>query len=176
MPRREARVFIERDGRDKGGVFHIQEMAAFPACEWFIRAGQLLARSGTDIPADIGQHGATGFVALGVGALVTGLGKAPWAEVKPLLDELLKCVKSYTPPGGQVPFIDWSVALTQIEEPATFWQIYEEVLSLMVGFSIAAALSTYATRVVAIVSTAIGQTTETSSEKSESSSAADMPA
>lgn len=173
--RRETDVVIAREGRDKGGVFHIQEMAAFPACEWFIRAGQLLARSGTDIPADIGQHGATGFVALGIGSLVTGLGKAPWAEVKPLLDELLACVKSYVPPGGQVPLTGWAVILSQIEEPATFWQLYEEVLSLMVGFSIAASLSAYATRVVAIVSSAIGQTTEMFPEKSEPSQVADSP-
>ena len=174
--RRKATVVIDRGGRDKGGVFELEEMAAFPACEWFIRAGQLLVRSGADIPADIGEHGATGFVALGVGTLISGLGKAPWAEVKPLLDELLTCVRSYTPPGGIAPLTDWRVIATQIEETATILQIYEEVLSLLAGFSIAATLSTYAMKVVAIVSTAIGQNTATSPEKSELSSQADTPA
>jgi hypothetical protein len=164
---------IEREGRDKGGVFELEEMPAFQACEWFIRAGQLLARSGTDIPAEIGQHGATGFVALGVGALISGIGKAPWVEVKPLLDELLSCVKSYTAPGAQAAIGVWSVIVTQIQEPTTFLQLYEEILSLLVGFSIAAAISTYAMRAVAIISRAIGETIPTSQEKSDSSSEAD---
>ena len=176
MPRRTALVTIARDGRDKGGVFEIEEMAAFPACEWFLRAGQLLARSGTDIPADIGEHGATGFVALGVGAIVSGLGKAPWHEVKPLLDELLTCVKAYTAPGAQVPIRAWAAITTQVEEAATFVQLYEEVLSLLVGFSVAASLSTFTRRMVATVASAIGQTTETSPEKSESPLPADTPA
>lgn len=174
--RRTATIVIDREGRDKGGVFELEEMPAFQACEWFVRAGQLLARSGTDIPADIGQHGATGFVALGVGAVVSGLGKSPWTDVKPLLDELLTCVRSYMPPGGQVPLTDWRVIRDQIQEPATFWALYQEVLSLLAGFSIAAALSTYVARVVAIVSDAIGQNIPTSPENSESLSEADVPA
>lgn len=173
--RRTAAFVVSREGRDKGGAFELEEMPAFQACEWFIRAGQLLARSGTDIPADIGQHGATGFVALGVGALIAGIGKAPWGEAKPLLDELLGCVKSYTAPGAMVPITAWNVILTQIQEATTFWQLYEEVLSLLVGFSIAAALSAYTMKVVAIVATAIGETTSTSPEKSASSSEAGSP-
>ncbi|HVA39358.1 MAG TPA: hypothetical protein VNF49_01745 [Candidatus Binataceae bacterium] len=176
MPRRTAAVPITRDGRDKGGVFEIEEMSAFAGCEWFLRAGQILARSGTDVPADIGEHGATGFVALGMGAIISGLGKAPWTEVKPLLDELLGCVKSYTPPGGQVPIQVWGAIVSQVQEPTTFLQLYEEVLSLLVGFSVAASLSTFARRVVAAVGTALGQTTETSQEKSDLPLPADMPA
>jgi hypothetical protein len=174
--RRKTTVVITREGRDKGGVFQLEEMPAFQACEWLIRAGQLLARSGADVPADIGEHGATGFVALGVGALVSGIGKAPWLEVKPLADELLTCVKAYQPPGGTVDLTAWSTIITQIEEPSTLWQLYEEVLTLIMGFSIAAALSTYTTKVVAIVAGALGQTTETSSEKSASSSQDDTQA
>jgi len=174
--RRKATVVIEREGRDKGGVFVLEEMPAMPATEWFIRAGQLLARSGTDIPANIGEHGATGFVALGMGAIITGLGKAPWNETKPLLDQLLTCVQSYTPPGGTMALTGWHIIVTQIEEAATILQLYEEVLSLLLGFSLRASLSAFGQRLMTMISSAIGPNTETSPERSESSSPAASPA
>ena len=84
---RSTTVVIEAEGRDKGGTFVLTEKPAIPATEWFIRAMQLLARSGADVPPAIMQQGAAGFVTLGVGTVLTGLGKAPWFEVKPLLDD-----------------------------------------------------------------------------------------
>lgn len=151
MARRTAVVVIEAEGRDKGGVFTITEMAAIPATEWFIRAMQILARSGADVPADIFAQGAAGFVTLGIGTVVTGLGKAPWFEVKPLLDELLTCITSYQPPGGQVALTNWNAFAGQIEEPATILQLHEEVVSLHLGFSLAARLSTLKTLVMGMV-------------------------
>ena len=51
--RRTATVIIDREGRDQGGVFVLTEMAVIPATEWFIRAMQILARSGVDVPTNI---------------------------------------------------------------------------------------------------------------------------
>ncbi len=124
---REATLVVEREGRDKGGVFVLREKPAYQASEWFMRATQLLVRSGVDVPPDIFRHGAVGFVTIGIGAALTGLGRAPWNEVKPLLDELLACIVSYQPPGAVTPQTQAAVIKGQIAEPATFLWLYEEV-------------------------------------------------
>lgn len=173
--RRVKTVVIDREGRDKGGVFELEEMPAMPATDWLMRAGQLLARAGTNVPADIAEHGVTGFLALGMGAVASGLGNAPWGEAKPLLDQLLGCVRSYTPPGGKAALTGWGLIQQQIEEPNTIFQLYEEALSLTMGFSIAAALSDWGLRLMGIVRNALGPITETSSESAPSSSAPATP-
>lgn len=172
---RTAAVTIAREGRDQGGIFTITEMPAIPATEWFIRAMQLLVRSGADVPPNIMQQGAAGFITMGLGTILTGLGKAPWHEVKPLLDELLACVTSYQPPGGQVPLTRWDAFKSQINEPATILQMYEEVVSLHLGFSLLARLSTYRTLATNLMN-AIGSGTETSTPSSPPLSPPDSPA
>jgi hypothetical protein len=166
---REATLAVERDGRDKGGVFVIREKPAYQATEWFIRATQLLVRSGTDVPPDIFRHGPVGFVTIGIGAALTGLGRAPWAEVKPLLDELLACIASYQPPGAVAPLTQLAVVKNQIAEPATFLWLYEEVVSLHLGFSLRAKLLEFREMATA-AQTSPGPTTSTSMELSEPSS------
>lgn len=173
--RRSTTVAISADGRDKGGVFVLTELPAYQATEWFLRAMQLLARSGTDVPPHIMAMGAAGFVTMGIGAVLTGLGKAPWSEVKPLLDELLLAVVSYQPPGAVQPQTAWPVIRTQIEEPATYIQIYEEVVSLHLNFSLRERLSTYRQLAVKMIS-ALSQNIETSTASSPSSAPADSPA
>lgn len=175
MARREADLVISREGRDKGGVFHLREMAALPATEWFMRAMQLLARSGMDVPPNIMQMGVQGFMVMGIGTVVGGLGKAPWHEVKPLLDELLSCVASYQPPGGQVALTGWNVIQTQIEEPSTVLQLYEEVVSLSLGFSILDRLSYYRD-IARTMMAESGAITPTSTEAPDLSSAESSPA
>ena len=166
---RNAQFIVAREGRDQGGVFLLTEMPAVPATEWFLRAMQLLVRSGVDVPPSILQQGVVGFVTLGVGALLTGLGKSPWGEIKSLLDELLTCVTSYQPPNGTTPLVRWEVIKTQISEPATILQLYEEVVSLHLGFSLAARLLTYRTYVTSLID-ALGPSTATSTQSSDTSS------
>lgn len=160
--RRTQTITVET-GRDKGGVFVIEEMAALPAAEWFIRAMQILARSGTEIPPYIMQLGAAGIATIGIGALVTGLGKAPWHEVKPLLDELLTCVKSYQPPETVMAQTRWDVIKTQIHDPVTILFLHEEVVSLHLGFSLIAKLSTLREMAIAWMQN-LGENTETSTD------------
>ena len=150
----------------------IQEMPALPATEWFLRAMQLLARSGADVPPDIFQAGAAGFVTLGIGTVLTGLGKAPWFEVKSLLDELRSCVVSYQPPGGQAALTSAAVIFGQgnsggqVQEASTLLQLYEEVVSLHLGFSMVERLSTFR-RLAGTMIQSLTPNTETSTESAE---------
>ena len=169
--RRTATIVIEREGRDKGGVFTITEMASQQATEWGIRAMQVLARSGADVPPNIFQMGIQGFLAIGLGTVISGLGKAPWHEVKPLLDELSACITSYQPPGGAVAITQPTLIKSQIEEVATVLQMHEEVLALHVGFSIAAKRLSYRTLVANLIKE-FTPTTETSIDTLASSSEA----
>lgn len=151
MARRETTVTITREGRDQGKTYTLRELPAAQAEEWFYRAMMLLARSGADVPPDIFQQGAIGFATMGLGTVLTGLGKAPWHEVKPLLDEMLPCVVALASPAG-VPITGAQIWM-QTEEPATIVQLREEVLSLHLNFSIAARLSDYAKMAAALITT-----------------------
>lgn len=168
MARSTATIEITRPGRDQGGVFTLEEMDAYSATELCLRGMQVVARGGVDVPPYIFQQGVAGFVTLGAGAILAGVGKAPWHEIKPLLDALLTCVKSYIPPGAGQPLTRWDVMRTQIQEPATILQLYEEVVSLHLGFSLGERLSSLRALVQTMISEP-GPNTPTSNEASPSS-------
>lgn len=149
--RRETTVAITREGRDQGKSFNIRELPAAQAEEWFSRAIMLLVRAGVDMPPNIFDHGAAGFAAIGIGTALTGLGKAPWFEVKPLLDEMMGCLVSFNAPGGASVTVH-SQIVGQIEEVATIIQLREEIVSLHLGFSLAAKLSAFRARAAEVVS------------------------
>lgn len=150
-----------KPSRDNGGVFELTEMAAEPASDWFLRAMQFLARSGMDVPPNIFAAGPAGFAAIGIGTALAGLSKTAWFEFKPLLDELKTCVTSYQPPGGTVALRDWRVISGQIKEAATILMLYEEVVSLSLGFSLAERLSNFRQQ-VSMMMTGNTPNTETS--------------
>jgi hypothetical protein len=169
MARREAIITISRPGRDQGKTFVLTEMPAVQAEEWFCRTIMLLARSGTEVPPDIFRHGSAAFAAIGISAALSGLGKAPWAEVKPLMDELLACVAFRTPVGSVITV--HSQVMSQIEEVETILRLKEEVLSLHVGFSLAAKLSDLRSKAMAAMDAMVLPSTSTSDPSSEPSSA-----
>ena len=171
MLRTKTLVIDNASSRDNGGVFELREMAAEPASDWFMRAMQFLVRSGTDVPSNIFEAGPAGFFAIGIRTALAGRSKAPWAEVKPMLAELLEQVVSYQAPSATVPLRGWGMIRTQILEPMTIFQLYEEVVSLSLGFSLAERLSTYRTMVSTMMA-AFTPNIETSTEPSPSSSAA----
>lgn len=173
--RRAASITITNEGRDNGGVFAIEEMPAWQAMDWFMRAMQFLVRSGADVPPNILNAGPEGFAAMGIGTVLSGISKAPWFEVKPLLEELLTCVRSYTPPNVTVAQTRWDIIRGQIEEPSTYLQLYEEVVSLSLGFSLRDRLSTSLTLVRNMIA-AFTPIIETSAGSAEPSSPSDMPA
>jgi hypothetical protein len=174
MARREAVITIARPGRDQGKTFLLTEMPSVQAEEWFNRAVMLLARSGTEVPSDIFMHGSMAFAALGIGAVLTGLGKAPFPEVKSLLAEMMTCVSIRTPAGPVVTMI--SQVLSQIEEVATIIQLREEVLSLHLGFSLAARLSDLKRAAAASMEAVDMRNTLTSDPSSAPSSPPESPA
>lgn len=143
MGRRTVHLTVTGESRDVGGIVELREMSAYDATELCLRAMQCIARGGVDIPAEILQMGPQGIVVMGVGAVIAGLGKTPWYEVKPLLDALLTCLVSYQPPGAIMATRGLEAIKGQIEEPATFLWIYEEVVSLHLGFSLRDRLSSY---------------------------------
>lgn len=166
MARRVNEVTISREGRDKGKTFVITEMSASAAEEWFSRAMMLLARSGAEVSPDIFNHGAAAFAAMGIAAAVTGLGKAPFGEVKVLLHEMFGCV-AFKGPNGML-ISERTMVDSQIEEVSTRLQLREEVLSLHLGFSLTARLSGWRERAAGMISDT--STTSTSTAASAPSS------
>ena len=166
--RRKAVVTIQRAGRDQGKSYTIEEMSAVAAEDWFFRAMQFLARSGADVPPNLFDHGAAGFAAIGIGTALTGLGKSPYFEVKPLLDEMLKCIVSYQAPGAAQPITMLSQILSQTEEFLTVTQLREEILSLHLGFSLAAKLSEFRAKAASMAASL--QSMSTSAQTSAPSS------
>ena len=160
MARREASVTISAEGRDKGKSFTIREMPAEQAEDWATRAIMLIARGGIDVPPYIFQAGFQAFVVLGIGTILSGLGKAPHAEVKPLMQEMMNCVVSMDSPSG-MPITNPALIAGQIEEVATRFQLREEVLSLHLGFSLAARLLEYRQMFAAIMAADSGPNTST---------------
>jgi hypothetical protein len=167
--RREKLVTVTRAGRDEAKTFVVTEMSAVQAEEWFCRAVMLLARSGTEVPPDIFHHGSAAFAAIGISAALSGLGKAPWAEVKALMVELLACVAFRTPAGPVITVS--SQVMSQIEEVETILLLKEEVLSLHLGFSLAAKLLDLRTKAMAAVDRMAMPNTSMSDPSSGSSSA-----
>lgn len=136
MARREAVVPIEAEGRDKGKVFTIREMSAAQAEAWAIRAMLHLAKSGVDVPTDILSAGMAGIAVFGVKTL-SGL---RWEDAKPLLDEMMGCVKIIPDP-SKPAFSRDLVGQDDIEEVLTLLKIRDEWINLHTGFSLAARLS-----------------------------------
>lgn len=150
MARKTKTITIEAVNRDKGKSFVITEMAARQAEEWAIRVVCALMGSGLDVPQNAmsalqlaaspkpeDPHDrelyesvmASGMVALAKFG-ITALAKMPFAESKPLMDELLSCVKFQAAPGTVIPLADEG----QIEELTTWFRLKKEALMLHVDF------------------------------------------
>lgn len=138
--RKTVDVAITEDGRDKGKVFLLTEMSAMKAEKWAARALLIAAQSG----ADIGNVRA-GMAGIAIMGISTVLG-AKFADVEPLLDEMLTCVQI------KEPVITRALTTDDIEEVATIVKLRAEVLTLHLGFSIAEGLSSLAARTSATTS------------------------
>lgn len=145
MARKTATITITTEGRDKGKVFVLQEMSATQAEKWAARALLALGSSGVEIPAGIEGQGLAGVAALGIRAFA-GL---PWHLAEPLLDEMFRCVSFIPSPAhpnvvrGTAPGAVGPMVEEDIEEVGTRVRLREEVISLHLGFSIAAYISTF---------------------------------
>lgn len=152
MARKFKTVTITADGRDKGKSFLIVEKSAYDAEKWATRALLALSRAGATIDDDVAGAGALGILTAGIDAFRA----LPFEDAEPLLDEMMGCIHFVPDPSridplsGRPPtrplmrpddFNDGDV-----EEVATLLQLREEVLSLHLGFSLAAVLSSMAAK------------------------------
>lgn len=132
-------VDITAEGRDKGKRFLITEMPAMQAEQWAARAFLALAGSGVELPDNVEKAGIAGIAILGFQAL----GHARYELIKPLMDEMMQCIKiipdperaqyvrdlNFPPPGDVNSEAD-------IEEVNTIGFLRMEVFELHTGFSI----------------------------------------
>jgi hypothetical protein len=121
MMRRSEVVEIGK-GRDEGKRFKITEMDAEGAEWWAFRALQAIA--GTD--ANINFQAPLAELA---GQGLKALAKAPADQIKPLLDEMMACVKVVMPAGGER-----ELNKGDIEEVATRVELRKAVFELHIGF------------------------------------------
>lgn len=129
--RREKDVKIEMEGRDLGKVFRITEMSAAAGEWWATRAFLALANSGADLGQVPEGAGMAGLALVGLRAL--GMIRAH--DAKPLLDEMMACVKIVPDPDKNPGFARELVA-EDIEEIATIVHLRSEVFELHTDFSI----------------------------------------
>lgn len=137
MARKTQTLVILEDGRDKGKIFVLTEMAADAAERWALRALFALANTGIDLPDDVASGGMAGVATVGLRAL----GKLPYAAAEPLLGEMLRCAKYRHAPDLPLQEI-FSGDACQIEEARTFLTLRMAIFELHVGFTLAGAPTT----------------------------------
>jgi hypothetical protein len=123
--------------RDNGKTFTLTEMDAYAGQDWALRALLAMARSGVQLPDGALSGGWAGLAGFGITALMG----AHYAELKPLLDEMLRQAKYVHNP--QHPPQDIAPGPNcPIEEIKTFLTIQLALFKLHTGFSAVANPST----------------------------------
>lgn len=128
MARKEKFITIDAQGRDKGKMFYIQEMAADKAERWAMRALSALVAAGAKIPDNLQEMGMAALAFEGFQALA----KVPYEVSEPLLDELLTCVQIVPDPSKQD--IRRSDFRRDVEEIGTYIRLRIEAFKLHVDF------------------------------------------
>ncbi|HQS69800.1 MAG TPA: hypothetical protein PLM58_09225 [Novosphingobium sp.] len=150
MARKTKVLTITTEGRDRGKSFLIVEKSAYDAEKWATRALMALSRAGATVDEDAIASGALGILATGLDSFRA----LPFDEAEPLLDEMLTCVHFVPDPAKVDAMTGRPVTRPlmrpdefndgDVEDVATLIQLREEVLSLHLGFSLAAVLSSMA--------------------------------
>lgn len=123
MARRTQVVTIDdAESRDAGKAFLITEMDAESAEWWAFRVLQAIL--GSNVEIDFSAPLAK-IASQGLGAL----SKLPPDQAKPLLDEMMACVRMQIPAGGSRPLLG-----TDIEEVTTRIKLRAAMLELHTGF------------------------------------------
>ena len=89
MARKTRLYIVEEDGRDKGKSFLLTEMSATKSEDWAIRALLAINSAKAELPDDAPSLGMAALAEVGVKKLLA----LPFESLKPLLDELMECVK-----------------------------------------------------------------------------------
>lgn len=128
MARKEIRYEIKTEGRDKGKIFHIQEMPATKAEKWALRCFFAIGASGVDISEMDKRLGIVGLVRHGLTALM----KVPYDVAEPLLDEMMTCVQLAPSPSN--PNLLRALFEGDIEEIKTFFELRKAIFGLHTDF------------------------------------------
>lgn len=143
--RKQKVVTITTEGRDKGKMFKLTEMSADQGEKWAYRALLALSRGGMNLPAGVFDNGMAGLASVVPYLVLIGLrslNHAQWAEIEPLLDEMMTCVKYQPPQAGLEAQEIVSGINSQIEEIRTRVELRKMVLELHVDPSLAAVFQT----------------------------------
>ena len=137
MARKVETLTITEEGRDKGKVFILTEMAATAGERWATEALFLLSKAGLELPADAAESGMSGLASAPLGGL-----PSLRALQDPALDAWRECVKYQHDPRHLPQNVLWDHAACQIEEIATVNMLRMKVLELHLGFFINVSPST----------------------------------
>lgn len=123
MARKIVTYTVEKKNRDEGKSFVITEMSAVKGHEWATKALFAILNSGVDMPDEMAQMGLAGLAVMGMGAITN----IPHAVAKPLLDELMTCVKI------KMEKVTRDLVPEDFEEVITIFDLQREVLSLHIA-------------------------------------------
>lgn len=128
--RKENRITITEEGRDKDKTFLITEMPAYQAEQWATKAVLALINSGI-LSQDKAHMGMAAVAEAGM----PGFAKLDFQTVQELADEMFECVKIVEPNITRKPTGD------DIEEVKTRLFLRAEIFTLHTGFSVAGRFS-----------------------------------
>ena len=131
-------VTIEAAGRDQGKNYKLTEMPVAKGEKWAARALLALAKAGIEVPD--GADGMAGLAGFGLSSIE----KLNWADIEPLMDEMLSCIK-FVPSAGIIR--DLMLDAGDVEEITTLFTLRREILALHFDFFISAVGSTSDTKV-----------------------------
>ena len=136
MARKSVTITIEKEGRDKGKIFVITEMSAFATEEWASRVFFALMNAGAEIPDNIISSGLAG-IAYQTGAdffkfIFSTLAKVPHYTAKPILDDLMACVRYQ--PGISGTTVELGQLQDDIEEMSTLLTLKKAAFQLHFDF------------------------------------------
>lgn len=136
MSRKSITFTIEAEGRDKDKVFVITEMSAWKGFDWASRVFFAIMNAGVTIPESLAQSGIAGIAHItgaDFGQLVfSTLAKVPHYTAKPILDELMECVRIQ--PNADEPRIVREMVENDIEEILTILTLQKEAFKLHFDF------------------------------------------
>jgi hypothetical protein len=130
MARKTSTFTVQKEGRDNGKVFVLEELPAAQAERWAMRAFLALAKSGVNIPDDIARRGLAGVAMLGLQVLC-GLS---FTDAEPLLFEIMRCAQYVPDPTRPAVTLPYPQFEGQVEEVETLLDLRMEVLKLHIDF------------------------------------------
>ena len=129
MARKVETVIISEEGRDKGKVFILTEMAATAGERWATEALFLLSKAGLELPAGAAESGMSGLASVPLSGL-----PSLRALQDPALNAWRECIKYQHDPRHLPQNVYWDRPECQIEEIATVNMLRMKVLELHIGF------------------------------------------